>query len=73
MARSDKPSRQRKVCKRKVAYFTEIEARGALDAVRKAGRLRDETADVYHCPICSDFHWGHRALAPTPAPKEKSQ
>lgn len=60
MPGKNRPSRQRNNCKRKVAYFSFDEADAALEEVRAAGKVRDETAAPYLCPVCAHFHWGHR-------------
>ncbi|MBX5154596.1 hypothetical protein HJB78_27165 [Rhizobium lentis] len=59
MSRPDRPCRLKKVCKRKIAYFSQAEAVSAAEEVKAAGKLYGADFAVYECRACFHFHWGN--------------
>lgn len=53
----------------KTAYRDPQSARRAMRAVlwrKDATRRREGTPNVYRCPFCALWHWGHQVRLPRP-------
>lgn len=57
-----RPSKLKKDCRRKVAYFSMEEADQAAQKAHADGIGRDRERGGYLCTICHHYHWGHRKV-----------